>query len=493
MNSKTKLLMTFLFCAALALLLVMGADAQTPGTPQYPASLNTQSTLLDASNNATTNLNGGINSSATTITVGATAAFATTGAITIDSEIIIYTGKTSTTFTGCTRGSFSTTAASHSSGAAVRQNILARHMTARGEAIIALETKIGTGSSTPTNGTILKGTGTGTSAWGQLTITPSVDFTIGSGTAASGNTFRLMVSSESDKPAIRYNGTVWEFSNDGTTFQSVGSGGNVNGTGASGQFAYWTGSNTLSTTAVLSLSGGVAVASSLGVTNFMSVGSTVSPTSTIGILQQQTFGGTGEGINSQVSLAGGAGSHAGGNGIYALLTNNSTGNQTSTLIGGNLRVQHQGTGSANDVIAVRAYAAHLTNSSASRFIGVQSWIQHAPTGGGSSTDVYYYTTAGAVAGTVTNVRLANLANPTTSSGTIANYTILDVDNADDATATTKRAAYFHGGNIRLDETYIDIFTKTVAPAVGASGSLRMWYNGTKLRCSYNGGAYGDCF
>ena len=38
----------------------------------------------------------------------------------------------------------------------------------RSEAIIAVETKIGTGASTPTDGTVLKGTGTGTSAFGTV-------------------------------------------------------------------------------------------------------------------------------------------------------------------------------------------------------------------------------------------------------------------------------------------------------------------------------------
>jgi hypothetical protein len=64
-------------------------------------------------------LNGSHNSSVTTITVDATASFPSTGAILIGSEQITYTGKTSTTFTSCTRGANSTTAASHSDDAVV--------------------------------------------------------------------------------------------------------------------------------------------------------------------------------------------------------------------------------------------------------------------------------------------------------------------------------------------------------------------------------------
>ena len=64
-------------------------------------------------NAAITQLNGGINNSTTTITVGSTANFPSTGLILIDNELITYSGKTATDFTGCTRGALGTTAASH--------------------------------------------------------------------------------------------------------------------------------------------------------------------------------------------------------------------------------------------------------------------------------------------------------------------------------------------------------------------------------------------
>jgi hypothetical protein len=73
---------------------------------------------------ATTALNGAINSSVTTITVNSTTAFTAVGNILIDAETISYTGKTPTTFTGCTRGIYgvgSGAAVSHTSGAAVIQ------------------------------------------------------------------------------------------------------------------------------------------------------------------------------------------------------------------------------------------------------------------------------------------------------------------------------------------------------------------------------------
>ena len=69
---------------------------------------------------ATTTLNGAITSSDTTITVVSTTGFAASGAIGIDGEYITYSGKTGTTFTGCTRG-VGSTAVAHNSGDVVNQ------------------------------------------------------------------------------------------------------------------------------------------------------------------------------------------------------------------------------------------------------------------------------------------------------------------------------------------------------------------------------------
>ena len=68
-----------------------------------------------------TTLSNNISSTDTTINVASTSGFPSVGKIQIDSEIINYTGKTSTSLTGCTRGADSTTAASHSSGVTVYQ------------------------------------------------------------------------------------------------------------------------------------------------------------------------------------------------------------------------------------------------------------------------------------------------------------------------------------------------------------------------------------
>ncbi len=59
--------------------------------------------------------------SVTTITVSSTTGFDSAGTIVVGNETITYTGTTSTTFTGCTRGASSTTAASIASGVTVAQ------------------------------------------------------------------------------------------------------------------------------------------------------------------------------------------------------------------------------------------------------------------------------------------------------------------------------------------------------------------------------------
>jgi hypothetical protein len=69
----------------------------------------------------TTTLSSGIDDDDTTIPVAAASSFDSTGTIIINTENITYTGTSSTSFTGATRGAESTTAASHSSGDTVAQ------------------------------------------------------------------------------------------------------------------------------------------------------------------------------------------------------------------------------------------------------------------------------------------------------------------------------------------------------------------------------------
>ena len=64
-------------------------------------------------------LDGSINSTVTTITLNDADNFPSKGSITIDDEIIIYTGKSGNNLTGCNRGSNSTNKSSHTSGTEV--------------------------------------------------------------------------------------------------------------------------------------------------------------------------------------------------------------------------------------------------------------------------------------------------------------------------------------------------------------------------------------
>ncbi|HCK12650.1 TPA: hypothetical protein DHW51_00910, partial [Candidatus Poribacteria bacterium] len=77
------------------------------------------SSWRSASELSTTGLGSAITDSSSSITVVSTDAFPSTGVIRIGGEDIAYTGKTSTTFTGLTRGYNNTLAAAHSSGTSV--------------------------------------------------------------------------------------------------------------------------------------------------------------------------------------------------------------------------------------------------------------------------------------------------------------------------------------------------------------------------------------
>jgi hypothetical protein len=66
------------------------------------------------------------------------------GILSIDDELIVYTSKTATQFTGCQRGAFGTVAAQHTSGATVRANMVSAYIKALQEAIVAIEQELGT-------------------------------------------------------------------------------------------------------------------------------------------------------------------------------------------------------------------------------------------------------------------------------------------------------------------------------------------------------------
>ena len=117
-----------------------------------------------------TTLNGDINDSVTTITLTSSSGFSASGTVRIGDELITYTGISSNDLTGCTRGTNGTSAASHSSGAAVREATVTRYNTTD---FTSLTFEI---LSTATNSFTIKmattETGTGMSAAGGASINP---------------------------------------------------------------------------------------------------------------------------------------------------------------------------------------------------------------------------------------------------------------------------------------------------------------------------------
>lgn len=82
-------------------------DGDYVAVPATGEAFNTESLL------GGTRLDGAVSDSATTLTVDDTSDFPSAGTLGINGEFITYTGKTSTTFTGCTRGAEQTTATAH--------------------------------------------------------------------------------------------------------------------------------------------------------------------------------------------------------------------------------------------------------------------------------------------------------------------------------------------------------------------------------------------
>jgi len=116
-----------------------------PGTVNYPSALDSAVSLFEAANNATAVLmaDGG----GATLTVNDTSLFPSSGALSIGGEIIYYASKTADTFTGCLRGREGTIASAHPARATVELRITARQHSVLADAIIALETKLGSNTS----------------------------------------------------------------------------------------------------------------------------------------------------------------------------------------------------------------------------------------------------------------------------------------------------------------------------------------------------------
>ncbi len=119
--------------------------ANYPGAIDSAASLYAPVDAFSAKPLETTTM-GAVQAGDSTINVATTSGgfAASYGILSIDDELIVYSGKTGTSFTGCQRGAFSTAAAAHNSGVAVKANMAAGFITALQSAVLAIENELGT-------------------------------------------------------------------------------------------------------------------------------------------------------------------------------------------------------------------------------------------------------------------------------------------------------------------------------------------------------------
>jgi hypothetical protein len=199
-----------------AALLVCPIYAQTPGTLNYPSSLDNATTLFEVANNATTAVAVELSAVATTLDVSSTSAFPGSGAFSVGSEIIYYTGKNATQLTSLVRARQGTTAAVHVVGSLVQLRYTAGHHEAVRTSVIALQTKLGVGSSTPDTNKVLKGTSAGVSEWSAATGTGSPVLSVAP--TLTGQTSLSFVTGTTTPPFVLDNvafaadrGGIWQF------------------------------------------------------------------------------------------------------------------------------------------------------------------------------------------------------------------------------------------------------------------------------------------
>jgi hypothetical protein len=110
----------------------------------FPGAVATDSDLYIAVNMLSTQLTDNpLTIGATTVNVVDASLFPSVGFLSIDLEIIKYTGKTATSFTGCTRGADGTSASAHVQNQQVFHNVIAAHHNVLKDEIKAIETALG--------------------------------------------------------------------------------------------------------------------------------------------------------------------------------------------------------------------------------------------------------------------------------------------------------------------------------------------------------------
>lgn len=140
----------------------------------FPTSLDTATLgFQDLVNGSTAQVVGVHAANATTLNVTSTAGWDSSGYVVVgrngQNMVVSYTGKTSATLTGCTFGADGTTAFALAGGEYVGPRVVAAHHNDVAGAALAVETKLGTGASTPSSNTVLLSGGAGTSQWGNPT------------------------------------------------------------------------------------------------------------------------------------------------------------------------------------------------------------------------------------------------------------------------------------------------------------------------------------
>jgi hypothetical protein len=113
-----------------------------PNTAVFPGAVATDTDLPVATNSFSTTLNGSITSSATSLTLTSASGLNVPCVLKIDSEYILATSLSTNTLSGCTRGLYGSTGASHSSGATVTAPIVASHVNQLAAEVKAIETAV---------------------------------------------------------------------------------------------------------------------------------------------------------------------------------------------------------------------------------------------------------------------------------------------------------------------------------------------------------------
>jgi hypothetical protein len=118
--------------------------ANYPGAIDSAASMYTPVDASSATPLETTTTGAVLAGDSTINVASTTGGFAATyGILSIDDELIVYTGKTGAQFTGCQRGAFGTAAVGHGNGVAVKANMVAGFITALQSAVLAIENELG--------------------------------------------------------------------------------------------------------------------------------------------------------------------------------------------------------------------------------------------------------------------------------------------------------------------------------------------------------------